>query len=69
MLLSPTMLDKYMRKGMYEEAEAAGVMNCMECGACSWSCPARRNLTQSFRSLKKVITKRRREEAALKGGK
>jgi len=44
-------------------------MNCMECGACSWSCPARRNLTQSFRSLKKVITKRRREEAALKGGK
>ncbi|MBP3540228.1 MAG: electron transport complex subunit RsxC [Clostridia bacterium] len=69
MLLSPTMLDKYMRKGMYEEAEQAGALNCMECGACTWSCPARRNLTQSCRVLKKVITQRKKEEAALKGGK
>ena len=69
MLLSPTMLDKYMRKGMYDEAEAAGALNCMECGACTWSCPARRNLTQSCRVLKKVINQRHKEEAAMKGGK
>ena len=69
MLLSPTMLDKYMRKGMYDEAEAAGALNCMECGACTWSCPARRNLTQSCRVLKKVINQRHKEKDALKGGK
>lgn len=69
MLLSPTTIDRYMRKDMYAEAELAGAMNCMECGACTWSCPARRNLTQSCRTCKKIITQRQREAAALKGGK
>lgn len=69
MLLSPTTIDRYMRKDMYEQAELAGAMNCMECGACTWSCPARRNLTQSCRTCKKIITQRQREAAALKGGK
>lgn len=68
MLLSPTQIDQCMRKDLYEDAEALGVMNCMECGACSWSCPSRRNLTQSCRICKRIITKRRRE-AAGKGGK
>ena len=68
MLLSPTQIDQCMRKDLYEDAEALGVMNCMECGACSWSCPSRRNLPQSCRICKRIITKRRRE-AAGKGGK
>lgn len=68
MLLSPTQIDQCMRKDLYEDAEALGVMNCMECGACSWSCPSRRNLTQSCRICKRIITKHRRE-AAGKGGK
>lgn len=68
MLLSPTQIDQCMRKDLYEDAEALGVMNCMECGACSWSCPSRRNLTQSCRICKRIITKRRRE-AVGKGGK
>lgn len=68
MLLSPTQIDQCMRKDLYEDAEALGVMNCMECGACSWSCPSRRNLTQSCRICKMIITKHRRE-AAGKGGK
>lgn len=67
-LLSPTQIDQCMRKDLYEDAEALGVMNCMECGACSWSCPSRRNLTQSCRICKRIITKHRRE-AAGKGGK
>lgn len=69
MRLSPTLIDQCMRKGMTEEAEKLGVMDCMECGVCAWSCPARRNLTQSMRTMKKLVGKRRREEAAMKGGK
>ncbi len=64
MKLIPSTLDKLMRKDMYEECERQGVMNCLECGACTWSCPARRQLTQSCRASKRVITERRRAEAA-----
>ena len=64
MLLVPSTLDKLMRKDMFDEAERQGVMNCLECGACAWSCPARRQLTQSCRVSKKIITERRKAEAA-----
>lgn len=64
MKLVPSVLDKLMRKGMFDEAERQGVMNCIECGACTWSCPAKRQLTQSCRTSKKIITQRRRAEAA-----
>ena len=63
MKLIPSVLDKLMRKDMYEECEKQGVMNCLECGACTWSCPAKRQLTQSCRASKRVITQRRQEKA------
>ena len=66
MRLVPTKLDMLVRNDMYEEAEKCGVMNCMECGACTFVCPAKRLLTQSCRQGKKVITNRRRAEAAKK---
>ena len=69
MKLSPATIDRYTRKDMYEQAEAAGAMNCIECGVCSFSCPAKRNLTQSCRVAKKIITQRRKIEAAKKGEK
>ena len=66
MKLMPSLLDKLMRKAMFDESEKLGVMNCIECGACTWSCPAKRQLTQSCRTSKKKITERRRAEAARK---
>ena len=62
MLLCPSDIDKVYRKGWYEEAERLGAMNCLECGACSWSCPAKRSLTQSCKTCKKIITEKRRAE-------
>ena len=69
MKLEPAMIDRFMRNDMFEQAEKHSVMNCIECGACSFSCPAKRNLTQSMRVCKKMITQRRKEEAAKKGAK
>ncbi len=69
MKLSPATIDRYTRKDMYEQAEQAGAMNCIECGVCSYSCPAKRNLTQSCRVAKRIITQRRKIEAAKKGEK
>ena len=38
-------------------------MECIECGTCNYICPAKRNLTQSIKTMKqKVIAKRKGEK-------
>jgi len=41
-------------KSNYDGAIAAGAMNCMECGSCTYACPAKRELTQSCRVAKAI---------------
>jgi len=67
MKLMPAKLDALSRAQRFEEAEKLGVMNCMECGACTFICPAKRSLTQSCRTAKKVINTRRKQAAEKKG--
>lgn len=38
-----------------EEFKELGGMECVECGCCSYVCPAKRQVTQSVRSMKKLI--------------
>jgi len=38
-----------------EEFKKLGGMECVECGCCSYVCPAKRQVTQSARSMKKLI--------------
>ena len=38
-----------------EEFKKLGGMDCVECGCCSYVCPAKRQVTQSVRSMKKLI--------------
>ena len=52
--LMPAKLDALVRKAEYDAAIAKGAMNCMECGACTWACPAKRELTQSCRVAKAI---------------
>ena len=66
MKLMPAKLDALSRALRFEEAEKLGVMNCMECGACTFVCPAKRSLTQSCRTAKKVINTRRKQAAEKK---
>jgi electron transport complex protein RnfC len=45
-------------------------MNCMECGCCSFACPAKRHLVQSIRMGKAFLNQKKREQIAQsKGGK
>ncbi len=69
MKLMPALIDRVTRKDLFDEAEKLNAMNCMECGSCAWACPSRRNLTQSCRVAKRIITQRRKEAAAKKGAK
>ena len=46
------------------------VMNCMECGCCSFTCPAKRHLVQTIRTGKAYLNQKKREQAEQnKGGK
>ena len=40
---------------MVEELNAAHIMDCMECGACSYICPARMHLTHMFKTGKQLV--------------
>ena len=66
MKLFPSRIDAFCRHDRMEDAEKIGVMNCIECGCCSYVCPAKRSLTQSMRTAKNAIQRRRRRDAARK---
>ena len=46
---------QYASKNMMDELEAAHIMDCMECGACSYACPARMHLTHMFKYGKQKL--------------
>ena len=58
MNLLPKDVDRYILSGDYDEVAKLGVMNCIECGVCSYTCPAKRPLVQSMRLAKKEIRAR-----------
>ena len=37
-------------------------MECVECGCCSWICPARKQLTQAFKEMRKTVAANRRKK-------
>lgn len=65
MKLMPTLLEKYSEKGDVEELNKLDIMTCMECGCCSYSCPAGRRIVQAIRLGKTYV----RKAAAKKNGK
>lgn len=66
MKLFPSRIDAFCRHDRLEDAEKLGMMNCIECGCCSFVCPAKRSLTQSMRTAKNAIQRKRRRDAARK---
>ena len=46
---------QYASKGMVDELNGAHIMDCMECGACSYVCPARMHLTHMFKTGKQLV--------------
>lgn len=57
MSLEPYLLQNLGQFGMAEEAREAGVLNCMECGCCSYICPANRPIVDYIRLSKLQIRK------------
>lgn len=58
MSLMPRDIEQAVEKKDFEKTFRTGVMNCIECGVCSYSCPAKRPLVQAMRLAKKEIKSR-----------
>ena len=57
MSLMPTAIEKYSRFKNIKALEKAGVLTCMECGSCAFTCPAHRPLVQYMRLAKEIYKK------------
>ncbi len=65
MRLLPTTIGDFARLGMLEDAERTGIMDCKECGTCSYVCPSRRNLIHYMKSGKaRIFEERRKKKSA-----
>ncbi|HZJ83736.1 MAG TPA: electron transport complex subunit RsxC [Clostridia bacterium] len=59
--LMPLSISAHSLKGDYDASEKLNAIDCIECGSCSYICPAKRPLLQSIRLAKReIIDKRKR---------
>jgi len=57
----PSRLADYAEHNNLEAFEKTNGMECCECGCCSYICPAKRQLTQSIKSMRKMILANRKK--------
>jgi electron transport complex protein RnfC len=62
--LMPVLIDHASRKNDLKTAESLHALDCIECGVCSYVCPAKRHLTENIKKVKQAIIKQRKIEAA-----
>ena len=59
--LLPAKLATLARRGAMEEFQKNYGMECVECGCCSFVCPAKRQITQSIKSMRKMVMAARKK--------
>lgn len=65
--LSPALLNNALNARDLEEADAIGLLDCIECGTCSFVCPAHIQLVQRFRVGKQLLRTKKQKEAQRAG--
>lgn len=58
----PSRLADFAARGDKESFEKWNGMECCECGCCSYVCPAKRQLTQQIKSMRKIILADRKKK-------
>lgn len=61
MHLMPLYLSKYSLAKDYDAVQKYHIMNCIECGVCSYICPAKKNMLANIRVAKQEINKRKKQ--------
>ncbi len=59
MKLQPSYIGIYIEKGRYEESKEFGLLDCFECGCCTFVCPANRPMVQWVKKAKKELAKKK----------
>jgi electron transport complex protein RnfC len=59
MKLQPSYIGLYIEKGHYEDAKDYNLMDCFECGSCTFVCPANRPMVQWVKKAKKELAKKK----------
>jgi electron transport complex protein RnfC len=65
--LSPALLNGALIANDLDLAEKIGVLDCIECGTCSFVCPAHIQLVQRFRVGKQLVRAKKQKEAQRAG--
>ncbi|MGN0342008.1 MAG: electron transport complex subunit RsxC [Roseburia sp.] len=61
-MLVPTRLARFAARGDQDSFEKWNGLECIECGSCSFICPAKRQLAQSIKTAKKQILATKRKK-------
>lgn len=64
MQLMPLYLNKFAKDSDFESAQKYNILDCIECGMCSYICPARQGLLENIRTAKQHILQSRKKQAA-----
>ncbi len=64
--LLPTNIARLAEFDRYDDAEEMGILECIECGSCTFVCPSKRNLVHQIRYGKTSINAARRKAQAAK---
>ena len=56
--LEPYLLMLHAVHSRWDDARSRGVMNCIECGCCSYSCPSSRPILDHIKLAKMNLKKR-----------
>jgi electron transport complex protein RnfC len=59
MHLQPSLIGLFIEKGHYEDAKDYNVMDCFECGSCTFVCPANRPMVQWVKRCKRELAKKK----------
>lgn len=59
MLLQPSLIGLFIEKGHYADAKDYHVMDCFECGSCTYVCPANRPMVQWVKRAKRELAKKK----------
>jgi len=62
--LEPVYMYAYFKKSDFENMKKYHILDCFECGSCSYNCPGRMPLTHSFKTAKLLFAAKAAEEKA-----
>jgi electron transport complex protein RnfC len=59
MKLQPSLIGLFIEKGQFEDAKDYNLMDCFECGSCTFVCPANRPMVQWVKRAKRELAKKK----------